>query len=288
MRFEIFSVECNRQRLDGGSMFGNVPHALWHKWIAADDRMRIELATRAFLVIDHQQDLRMLLDTGIGAFFAPELRDRYGVDAADNRLLANLKARGVAPEDLDFVILSHMHFDHAGGLLTAWAEEREMALVFPRARFVVHRAAWQRACAPHRRDRASFISQLPALLKDSGRLSLVDDLEQLGPAFGSLVSEGHTPGMMLTRISTERGSAAFCADLVPGLPWLHLPVTMGYDRFPERLIEEKEAFLRKCLEEQSHLLYAHDPRCCCSKVGIDERGKFIPRDARSSLDGLRL
>src|SRR5262249_20334885 len=143
---------------------------LWEKWIPPDEKNRIPLACRCLVVRDRGRIV--LLETGIGAFFEPALRDRYGVVEEHHVLLASLASEGIGPEDVDVVVLSHLHFDHAGGLLTAHEPGAPPRLVFPRAAFVVGAEAWQRAVSPHARDRASFIPGLTNLLAGSGRLEL--------------------------------------------------------------------------------------------------------------------
>lgn len=288
--YTLHSVEGNSQRLDGGAMFGNVPRALWEPWLPPDERHRVPLACRAFLVEDRVRNRRILLEAGIGVFFEPRLTDRFGVVEPDHRLLVNLAALGVDPEDIDVVVLSHLHFDHAGGLLTPWRPDGTFELVFERARFVVGRAAWERAQRPHLRDRASFIPALHDLLLASGRLELVEaeQSETLGPDFSFFISHGHTPGLLLTRLQGPTGSVAFCGDLIPGRPWVHLPVTMGYDRFPELLIEEKQRFLERCLDDGTRLLFTHDPSCALGEVTRDERGRFSTTNDQPSIKGLPL
>jgi len=292
--YSIHSVEGNRQRLDGGAMFGNVPRAMWEKWAVPDERHRIDLACRAFLIRDHAQKRRILLEAGIGVFFPPKLQDRFGVVEPAHRLLESLAALGVQPDQIDVIVLSHLHFDHAGGLLTPWREGSPYELIFPAARFVIGRRAWERAHAPHFRDRASFIPELLELLEAAraeGRVELVDrdgGSRTLGPDFRFHLSDGHTPGLLLTEIGTDRGSAVFCGDLIPGCPWIHLPVTMGYDRYPELLIDEKRHLLERCLDQDTHLLLTHDARFASCRVRRDEHGRFGPRDERERLEGLEL
>ena len=279
---KLWSILGNSQKLDGGAMFGNAPRALWQRWATVDEANRIDLACRALLA-SPLNGKTVLFETGIGAFFAPALRERYGVVEARHVLLDSLADAGFSHEDIEVVVLSHLHFDHAGGLLAPWAEGEAPRLLFPNATFVVGKAHWQRALAPHPRDRASFIPELPALLQGSGRLELVEgDFSQ---ALGNTVrfhhSDGHTPGLMLAEIvgpetveGQPHGGVVFCADLIPGRPWVHVPITMGYDRNAELLIDEKRAFLEDKLARNVHLVFTHDPGCALAQVVRDDKGKF--------------
>jgi len=279
---EMFSVLGNSQRLDGGAMFGNAPRALWSRWIAPDQENRIPLACRCLLVkgLDGRN---VLFETGIGAFFEPALRDRYGVVEGRHVLLEALAEAGLSHEEIDVVVLSHLHFDHAGGLLEPWAEGQPPRLLFPRARFLVGAEHWRRALDPHPRDRASFIPELPDLLQASGRLELVEGehAQTLGETVRFHYSDGHTPGLMMAEV----GGVVFCADLIPGRHWVHLPITMGYDRWPERLIEEKRDFLEDKLARGVRLFFTHDHDCALAEVTCDARGRFGTRHELAALAG---
>jgi glyoxylase-like metal-dependent hydrolase (beta-lactamase superfamily II) len=279
---KLWSIRGNTQKLDGGAMYGNAPRAMWERWSPPDDENRIELACRALLA-SPLAGKNVLFETGIGAFFEPKLRERYGVQEEHHVLLDSLREAGFTHEDIDVVVLSHLHFDHAGGLLAAWEEGRPPRLLFPNATFLVSAACWDRARDPHPRDRASFIPELPALLEASGRLELVDGeySRTLGHAVRFHYSDGHTPGLMLAEIvGPERvdgeahGGVVFCADLIPGRPWVHVPITMGYDRNPELLIDEKREFLEDKLARNVHLFFTHDPGCALAQVARDGKGKF--------------
>lgn len=287
---KLSSIPGNSQKLDGGAMFGNAPKPLWQKWVRVDDLNRIDLACRCLLVEESsdQGTRRILLETGIGAFFAPELRERYGVQEKDHRLLAGLSELGLSDADIDIVILSHLHFDHAGGLLKEYTEGRPPALLFPKARFLVSRKAWERARSPHPRDRASFVPELQELLEASGRMEIVEGNSSplLGEGYKFHYSDGHTPGLLLTEITMPDGPVVFMGDLVPGTPWVHLPITMGYDRAAELLIDEKTALLTDLYARKGRLFYTHDASTALSGITRDERGRFSAKEPIAAIRSL--
>jgi glyoxylase-like metal-dependent hydrolase (beta-lactamase superfamily II) len=148
---KLWSLLGNSQRLDGGAMFGNAPRAMWAQWVAPDAENLIPLACRCLLVTG-LDGRNVLFETGIGAFFEPKLRERYGVVVPNRVLMVSLARAGLGHEDIDVVVLSHLHFDHAGGLLAAWQEGQPPRLLFPKVTFVVGREHWQRAQRPLPRD----------------------------------------------------------------------------------------------------------------------------------------
>ena len=281
---QLLSIEGNTQRLDGGAMFGNCPRPVWEKWAPPDDRHRITLACRALLVKESNRNV--LLEAGIGAFFEPKMRERFGVQEDRHVLVESLGKAGLTPADVDVIVLSHLHFDHAGGLLGAWKEGEPLRLAFPKASYVVSQRAWERANSPHARDRASFIPDLQGLLEGTGRLEVVsgERSKTLGDAYSFTISEGHTPGLMLTRVEGwSEGPVTFLGDLVPGVPWVHLPITMGYDRYPELLIDEKKALLERIVAESGWAFFTHAPNVAAARVDRDAKGKYSTKDARPTL-----
>ena len=293
MQRTLWAVDGNTQRLDGGALFGNAPRALWERWAKPDEANRIPLACRAMLIEESDDESgtrRVLFEAGIGAFFPPKMRERFGVEQSEHRLLENLAAIGFAPGDIDVVVLSHLHFDHAGGLLSAYVEGEAHSLVFPNARYVVGVAAWERAVNPHARDRASFIPELQTLLLETGRLERVvgEASEVLGPDYRFHESEGHTPGLLLVEVPSDEGPIVFGGDLVPGLPWIHTAITMGYDRFPERVVEEKTALLEDLVSRRGRVFFTHDTGTAMARIEQTDDGRFVAGERWESPQELRL
>jgi glyoxylase-like metal-dependent hydrolase (beta-lactamase superfamily II) len=271
----LVSLLGNSQKLDGGAMFGNAPKAMWEKWYECDEHNRIHLQCRCLLVQDGERNI--LFETGIGAFFEPKLKERFGIVEPEHRLVQSLEQHGLSPDDIDIIVLSHLHFDHAGGLLSEYQENEQPVLIFKNAHVIISEAAWQRAIHPHVRDKASFVPYLPELLENSGRLERVQGTRSamLGERFRFHYSDGHTPGMLLTEIESDDGPVVFGADLIPGTAWVHVPITMGYDRYPEMLIDEKRRLLSDLNAREGKLFFTHDPIHAVAKIEQNEKGRYV-------------
>lgn len=261
--FELYSVVTGAIRLDGGAMFGVVPKVLWEKVADVDRANRILLATRTLLAVDRSSNRVVLVDTGCGTKWAPDQAERFAVQYDPDAILKALAAVGLAVEDVTDVVISHLHFDHNGGL-TYWYDEPggPTRLSYPQARHWVHRGHWEHANRPHLRDRASFLDQDFALLTDSGLLHFVEG-ESPDPPFDGvewLVSSGHTPFQLHAIFGVGPTRLLFTGDIVPTVAHLRLAWVMAYDSHPLATVAEKQAIFRRCFEEGLLLAFPHDPK----------------------------
>lgn len=270
---KFFSIETNQILLDGGSLFGSAPKALWQKWMVPDSQNRLKVACRVLLV-QTNDGRNILFEAGLGPFFDPKMRERYGI-GMESELLKNLQAVGVKEEEVDAVILSHLHFDHAGGLLSAY-DEGPSRLLFPKAKYYVSKEHWAVATTPHTREKGSFIPHLHDLLKASKRLVFIDGARHPDFDFVTFqLSHGHTVGLLLSEFQHALGPLVYASDLIPGMPWMHLPITTGYDRFAELLVDEKTALLSRLFKVNGALFFVHDLDTVCAKISVDERGRYV-------------
>jgi len=255
-------------RLDGGAMFGVVPRVLWEKVAPPDDRNRIRLAMRAWLVRGLGQTI--LIDAGAGGKLDAKAGAIYGFEGVPS-LEASLEAAGLGVDDIDLVVASHLHFDHAGGF-TARAPDGTVSPRFPNARYSVRRGEWDDALHPHERNRASYFAENYVPLRDAGVLDLIDEDRDVAPGVRVRRTGGHTQHHQIVEIYAGGQTAIFAADLLPTAAHVPLPYIMGYDLYPMDTLAFKRRFLTEAVERDYLILFEHDPEVAAGRIR-EENGK---------------
>jgi glyoxylase-like metal-dependent hydrolase (beta-lactamase superfamily II) len=269
--YRLDAVETGTFALDGGAMFGVVPKPLWEKTNPPDGRNRIIMAARALLIRGGGRTI--LVDTGNGTKFSDKLRDIYAIDTGAHDIATSLRALGVGPADITDVILTHLHFDHAGGA-TVRAGDRVVA-AFPNATYYVQEEHWDAAQTPTERDRASFFADDFLPLHRDGRLRLLAGPEEVFPGIQFRIFHGHTTALQAPLISDGKTTVLFCADLIPLTPHVSLPWIMAYDLRPLVTLEEKRLVLRSAADEGWVLFFEHDPLTAAATVRLTEKGYVV-------------
>ncbi len=236
-------------------MFGVVPRVLWEKVAPPDDRNRIRLAMRAWLVRGRGRTI--LIDAGAGGKLDARAGAIYGFEGVPS-LDASLTAAGVAVDDIDLVVASHLHFDHAGGF-TARDADGGVRPRFPNARYSVRRGEWDDALHPHERNRASYFAENYVPLQEAGVLDLIDDDGEVAPGVRVRRTGGHTQHHQIVEIEDGGQTAIFAADLLPTAAHVPLPYIMGYDLYPMDTLAFKRGFLPEAVERDYLILFEHDP-----------------------------
>ena len=257
------TLESGYLWLDGGSMFGSVPKPLWSRTNTPDERNRIRLAMRCLLLEGHGR--RILIDVGLGAKFDAKSREIYRVEE-EPTLEASLAARGLSTADISDVILTHLHFDHAGGS-TALVDGR----LVPRlanARYHVQQRNWDNAHAPNPRERASYMPENFDPLAEAGVLDFWDGAGEPWPGLELIPAQGHTRGQQLVRVCGGGKSLYYVADLIPLATHVRIPFVMGYDIAAIETMEEKRALLTRAAGEQAWICLEHDPDTALARPSV--------------------
>lgn len=251
---ELIALSAGFVGFDAGAVFGVVPKALWSRKVDADERNRIRLAMRALVV----RGVRTLLvDAGVGEKINARFDDIYGIDRSVH-LQDSLAEAGLRPEDIDVVIASHLHFDHAGGFTTKRDDGRVLP-AFPRARYVVRRGEWEDATHPHARNRASYHPDDYLPLAEAGVLLLVDEDQTIMPGVRVQRTGGHTMHHQIVRIESNGRTAAFPADMMPTTAHAPDAWIMGYDLYPMDTLAAKQRFVPEAVDRETLVIFEHDP-----------------------------
>jgi glyoxylase-like metal-dependent hydrolase (beta-lactamase superfamily II) len=298
--FELTVVSDGTYPLDGGAFFGVVPKIMWSKKVAADERNYVTAGMNSLLIRTGKRTV--LVETGMGNKLSERMIKFYGQPA---KLLDNLAAAGVVPEDIDIVINSHLHFDHCG-----WNTVRDrngkIVPTFPRAKYYAPEGEWQYARRPSERDAISYISDNYDPLVASGQMTLLKGGEEIVPGISVKTFPGHTASMQAVIIkgtpgnsTTGKGTASavplsataggalapegttacYISDLIPTTAHIDLTWGMGFDLYPLDTIESKKQYYAQSIPEKWLTVFTHDPTKPWAYVDKDETGKIVARGA---------
>lgn len=269
--YEVCPIPTGVFGLDGGAMFGTVPKVLWEKSNPADDKNRIQMEARGLLLKSSER--KILIDCGNGGDFIAKYGDKlgskfsemYNIDENGPSLIKSLKKYQLFPEDITDVILTHLHFDHAGGGTTA--KENTLRPTFLNAKYYVQKKNLETAQKPNIREKASyFAANFEPLIQNQVLQVLDGPVDNLLPGLSLQISNGHTQGQQIVKITDGQNTLLYCGDLVPTSSHVRLPWLMGYDLNPLLLIEEKEKYLSPAAEGNWYLFFEHDPSCDAAQI----------------------
>jgi glyoxylase-like metal-dependent hydrolase (beta-lactamase superfamily II) len=270
--FELTTFSDGHYWLDGGAIFGVVPKPLWERKIKADELNRLTLGLNSLLVRTGKQSV--LIETGIGDKLPPKQQQIYGNQA---RLLDDLRAGGVRPEDIDVVINTHLHFDHCGW--NTMRRDGRVVATFPRAQYFVQEGEWKYAGERRERDAVSYISDNYDPLVASGQMELIHGEREIVPGIAVRVYPGHTRHMQAVLVHSRGQTACYISDLVPTTAHTDLTWVMAYDLFPLETIESRKQFYRDAIAGKWLVVFTHDPQTPCAYLEHDERGRVVAKPA---------
>lgn len=264
----IHGIEAGVQQLDGGAMFGVVPKTLWERKIPADVRNRIPLAMRCLLV--EAPNALVLIDTGVGNKYTEKFGDIYGISNAGEptRLEDGIRHAGFDPSDVDIVLSTHLHFDHAGGN-TVKSDDGAIRPAFPGAQYVVQRGELAFASSRNERIEASYLPENLDAVTEAGLWTLLDGDAEVTEGVRVVPTPGHTPFHQSVLVESDGEVACFLADVCPTSAHIPLPWIMGYDLEPLVTLESKRGLWTRALEEDWLLVFEHDPRVPWGRLDPD-------------------
>jgi glyoxylase-like metal-dependent hydrolase (beta-lactamase superfamily II) len=271
-KFEIFSIVENSFKIDGGAMFGVVPKIIWQKFNPPDHNNLVKLDINLLLIKTDGENI--LIDAGIGDALSERQRKIFGVESASG-LKKRLSELDLTPEDINLVILTHLHADHAGGVIRLDKEGRKIPR-FPNARHVVQIKEWEEAMHPDERTSVTYFTSNLKILEQEKLLELIDGEDEVATGIRLVNTGGHTPGHQAVLIEDGKNKILWAGDIIPSTHHLKIPYVASVDLFPRETMEQKRKFLQMCLDDGWTLAFDHDLKVKLGKLeNVGEEIKII-------------
>ena len=267
-KWKVEILETGNFWLDGGAMMGSVPKVLWEKTNPPDSQNRIKLSLRC-LLLDNGTD-RVLIESGMGNKFDENFSKMFNIEQPSNPLSDTLHDKGYSVKDITHIILTHLHFDHAGGAVKLDLKET-LVPMFPNAKYYISKDNWDAGINPSPRDQASYLKENYVPIYDAGLFEFVSGNSTILPGISTYIVNGHTKGQQLIKIESDGEVLVFCSDLIPLESHLKLPWIMGYDLNAQLTLEEKTTFLNLASKNNWWLFFYHDPNTIAVKIKRDEK-----------------
>jgi len=268
--FELTAISDGTYHLDGGVFFGVIPKLMWERRVKADEKNLVPSGLNSVLV--RTGDKTVLIETGLGNKLPRRLINFYGQPA---KLLDNLSAAGISPEDIDIVINTHLHFDHCG-----WNTVRQgdkVVATFPNAQYYAQEGEWQHARQQHERDAVTYLSDNYDPLVANGQMHLLKGDQQIVPGISVQVFPGHTDNMQAVIIKSGGQTACYISDLIPTTAHIDLTWVMAFDLCPLQTIDSRKRYYAQAMPEKWLTIFTHDPNTPWAYVEKAEMGRLVAR-----------
>jgi glyoxylase-like metal-dependent hydrolase (beta-lactamase superfamily II) len=268
--FELSIFSDGTYFLDGGAFFGVVPKVMWSRRVKADDQNRVVAGLNSLLIRTGRQNI--LVETGIGNKMPDRLVKIFGQPA---KLIDNLSAAGIAPDDIDIVINTHLHFDHCGW--NTIRKDGKVSPTFPKAKYYVQEAEWQHGRQQLERDAISYMTDNYDPLIRSGQMELLTGDREIAPGVAVKVFSGHTANMQAVIVTSTGKTACYISDLIPTSAHIDLTWVMAFDLFPLQTIESRKAYYARAIPEKWLTVFTHDPVMPWAYIEDGGAGKMLAK-----------
>ncbi|MEL1226289.1 MAG: MBL fold metallo-hydrolase [Candidatus Neomarinimicrobiota bacterium] len=277
-KYDLYSVETSEFGLDGGAMFGIIPKPVWEKKVSADELNRVNMVTRSLLLVSDEK--KILIDTGNGTKWEEKYKKIYDINTDQYNIEKSLGKYGFSSEQITDVICTHMHFDHIGG--NTKIKSGEVVPTFPNAKYWISEENWKLANHPSQKDAGSFIEHDWKVLAENQMIEIIDGREPFIEGIDTIVTHGHTPGLLHPIVSDGSNKLFYGADIFPMVAHIPIPWVMAYDVQPVVTMEEKQKLLQKMEREDWILFFEHDPHIQACSVHKDGKHYKLNKEIKIS------